>query len=217
VQLHQLFNARFLKALLGAMLFICLHQTASATTTTYVLIVDWERSPDAIATFTFDDEDKAAARRVFWGGLVPSIAPRPDNVSFEGLVAWTHSAYSGDLYFDGTRVTSLALCDNFWSGCYSGPSSFGGFTELDFFVGGRGSALRATLDPDTLNDIDCGNRFNHPVRCLDYEVGTTTFVALTPTAPIPEASTWAMLMFGLFALYAFKRWPRSRHAVMSLN
>jgi hypothetical protein len=196
------------------------HQAASAATTTYVLIVDWERSPDAVATFTFDDEDNTAARRVFWGGLVPTFVPRPDSVSFQGLAAWTHSAYTGDLYFDGARVTSLTLCDNFWSGCYSdGPSSssFGGFTELEFAVGGRGSALRATLDPDTQNDVDCGNRFNHPVRCLDYEIGITTFVALTPTAPIPEASTWAMLIFGMFALYAVRRWRGSTQAVTPTN
>lgn len=210
MQLHRLLRARFLKALLGAMLFVCLHQAASATTTTYVLIVDWERSPDAIATFTFDDEDNTAARRVFWGGLVPIIVPRPDSVSFAGLVAWTHSAYTGDLYYDGAKVTSLALCDNFWSGCFDDrASSFGGHTRLEFFVGGRGSALRVTLDPDTSNDLVCGNRFNHPARCLDFEVGTTTFVALTPTAPIPEPSTWAMLIFGMFALYAVRRWPHS--------
>lgn len=205
-----------IKAILTAAVLGCLCYAAGATQITYVLTIDWEQSPDQLATFTFDDENDTTARYVSWGGQVPTIQPRPDTVSFASLVGPSIPQYSGQLTFDGESVTSLSLCDNFWSGCSERSSSFGGHTGASFtlHVGPLsavfGSAERATLRADTANNLECSNRFSHPQSCLQFELGRTSFVELTPpVAPIPEPGTVTLLLAGLLATTVVIRRRRS--------
>jgi hypothetical protein len=188
-------SARKVMAVAGALLIAAAGQQARATELTYVLIVDWERSDDLVATLTFEDGGDATPRRLAWGGVVPDLRPLPDSVSFETLVGYLPRP-TGELFFDGNDVISLTLCNNFWSGCGE-LYSFGGYTALDFVLQGPGDAVRAYIDPELSSDPACTNRFDHPARCMDFESGVATFIALNPTPPVPEPSSWALFLAGL--------------------
>jgi PEP-CTERM motif len=193
--------------LLAASLLLTLCAWAShAAQTTYEWTIDWQDRPDQSGTLVFDDGGDASARSIRWD--IRLGAPVPDSIL--GLPPGI--AVAGGLSFDGSFVSGFFGCDDPYNACATPTTRFG-FTALSFSLSSpSGSALNYSYNytgSDPASPCLQGNLLAiMPDSCFAIERGVTTFAVLA--APVPEASTWMLLLVGLAGLALHRRRPALR-------
>jgi PEP-CTERM motif len=197
--------------LLAASLLLTLCSFAShAAQTTYEWTIDWQNRPDQSGTLVFDDGGDASARTVRWD--VVYGAPVPAGIS--GLPPG--AAASGSLAFDGSFVSGLSGCSDPYNACTTPTTRFG-FTQTSFsLLSPTGSAIdysyNYTGSDVTSPCLQTNLLAIMPDSCFAIDRGVTTFDVLA--APVPEASTWMLLLAGLAGLALHRRRPALRTAAV---
>ena len=188
--------------LLAASLLLTLCSFAShAAQTTYEWTIDWQNLPDQSGTLVFDDGGDASARVLRWDIVYGQ--PVPAGVS--GLPPGIGVA--GSLAFDGSFVSGFVGCDDPYNACATPATRFG-FTWMSFSLSSpTGSAIDYSYDY-TGGDLSSPCLQTNvlaimPDSCFAIDRGVTTLSVLA--APVPEASTWAMLLAGLLGLMLYRR------------
>jgi hypothetical protein len=173
---------------------------AHATLLQYEWTIDWQNRPDQTGLLGFDDEGDASARSFEWFQYF-GLAPPP---TLQGLP--TGFGINGRLTFDGSAVTALYGCDDFFEFCNDGYATPAGWTRASFALGATGTATRWT--PDSSADPDnCGGSAVSVLSpsCFRVEQGLTTFSAVDPATPVPEPATWALMAGGLLGMALLAR------------
>lgn len=191
---------------MGSLLALC-SLASRATETTYVWTIDWADRPDQTGTLVFDDGGDNTPRTFSW------FYPRPPFPLNQIKELGSFSA-AGSLSFDGSLVTAFSGCNDIFTFCSSGGGIvLSGYTSANFFLSGSGSATFATYagnprDPGCAPGSLVGSL---PSNCFAFSTGVTTFAAASAVTPVPEPSTWALMLGGLLgtALVARRLNPRA--------
>jgi hypothetical protein len=197
--------------LLAASLLLTLCPLASqAMQTTYEWTIDWQNRPDQVGTLIFDDGGDTSARTLRWD--VVYGAPVPAGLS--GLPPGAGAA--GSLTFDGSFVSGLSGCSDPYNACTTPTTRFG-FTQTGFSLSSpTGSAIDYTYNYTGSDPASPCLQTNllaiMPDSCFAIDRGVTTFDVLA--APVPEASTWLLLLAGLLGLTLLRRRPALRTLVV---
>jgi hypothetical protein len=193
--------------LLAASLLLTLCSFAShAAQTTYEWTIDWQNRPDQSGTLVFDDGGNTIARSIRWD--IGFGAPVPDSIL--GLPPGI--AVAGGLSFDGSFVSGFFGCSDPYNAC-ARPTTRFGFTEMSFSLSSpAGSAVDYAYNYNGADSaspcLQSSLLANMPDSCFAIDRGVTTFAVLA--APVPEASTWALLLAGLLGLSLHRRRPALR-------
>jgi len=178
----------------AALLLALCASAPRAAVTSYAWTIDWSLSPDTSGTLSFDDLSDASSRGYLWGQVG---APLPHFIT--GLPPGFDA--SGSLSFVGGSVIELRGCDDAVAFCAEGPIVAAGYSRAVFMLSGSGSAERATFafegDPSGTPCAASSAASLLAPSCFAFESGVTTFRQITPTPPIPEPGTLALLLAGL--------------------
>lgn len=178
-----------------------LSMAAQATFTTYEWTIDWQNRPDQSGTLVFDDQGDASARGVSWNldsgrPVPPSITGLPPGLGVLGLLS-----------YDGSFVSHVRGCSDPFGACSPGGATRFGYTFVEFTLSSLDDAVNYVYnysgsDPASgcLSPVQLAGL---PDSCFAIDRGVTTFTAVT--APVPEPSTWALLLAGLASLALYRR------------
>jgi len=191
-----------MKPYLAALLLALCATAPRAAVTSYAWTIDWALSPDSSGTLSFDDMSDPSSRGYLWGQVG---APLPDFIT--GLPPGFDA--SGSLSFVGGSVIELRGCDDAVAFCAEGPIVAAGYSRAVFTLSGSGSAERATFafvgDPTGTPCAAASASSLLAPSCFTFESGITTFTQVTPTPPVPEPGTLALLLAGLGGIAFFAR------------
>lgn len=187
--------------LIAASLLLTLCSLASrATQTTYEWTIDWANSADLSGTLVFDDLGDNSPRTFNWIYYGP---PPPDNI--QGLPPGFGAL--GSLAFDGSFVTGVRGCSDTETFCSSSDIVISGYSSFEFTLSGNGSATGASYVGGPAVCTPTSSLSSLPSSCFAFQSGITTFSVATPVTPVPEPSTWALLLAGLLGLTLLARRP----------
>jgi PEP-CTERM motif len=194
--------ARFFVAAVLALLSLA----AQATQTSYEWTIDWQNRPDQSGTLVFDDGDDTSARLVRWDVVFGQPVP----ASISGLPPGIGVA--GSLSFNGSFVSGFLGCSDPYNACAIPTTRFG-FTQMSFSLSSPGgSAVNYSYNysggDSTSLCLQTNLLANMPDSCFAIDRGVTTLAVLT--TPVPEASTWMLLLMGLIGLTLQRRRPLLR-------